>query len=189
MERNFINTKHTPGPWTIKLAVHYDEPTQHAASEFRYFIEKANETVEEASANAALIATAPDLLNSLAWITRCAYVDYPIGKAYFISDSKMRNAIELVKFLTGEPVTASRNITPTSSEAGCIHLINALEQFSAAALKLTSVWHEYEGDKTLEAEYPFKASFDEVAIDIERWVDHSTELLTKAPAENHDNKN
>jgi hypothetical protein len=60
---------------------------------------------------------------------------------------------------------------PTIS-AGQVKLLTALLDFRDAAIKLTQVWDENRTDgEELSKDYPFNNSFDEVVIDIIKWVE------------------
>jgi hypothetical protein len=69
------DVQHTPGPWTIELYGEPDYPTQviHSSDENRVcFMATAGSNGDPAmiEADAKLIAAAPDLLETLAWVRK-----------------------------------------------------------------------------------------------------------------------
>lgn len=73
--------KHTPGPWEVadlphSIVVRTESPnkTRYGASRYAAiggFDRSDPDQLDEALANARLIAAAPDLLESLKWLTAC----------------------------------------------------------------------------------------------------------------------
>lgn len=56
------NTKHTPGPWTSTHDADVQQPTFHIGTPLEPDVARVNDCIEQAEANARLIAAAPELL-------------------------------------------------------------------------------------------------------------------------------
>ena len=92
-------SQHTQGPWTVENNSIYGN-----AGMIRPFIASVEDDHrdEETNANARLIAAAPDLLDALQWITRCASIRGPVGTtAYLISDKRMAEVRAAIAKATG----------------------------------------------------------------------------------------
>jgi hypothetical protein len=85
-----IMNKHTPGPWVIVAETILDEENKELIA----VVHMANfPDAPVAQANARLIAAAPEIYETLKWITRCAKIKGPAGTTgYLISDKVMEQA-------------------------------------------------------------------------------------------------
>ena len=102
-----MTTKHTPGQWSVvehdhAICVQTESPRQTKFGASRYavvggFDRSDPEQLEEARANARLIAAAPDLLEALQWYEAKAV---QMGRAAIDQDSKL--LLELMKEIAVE---------------------------------------------------------------------------------------
>ena len=93
-------SQHTPAPWVLSKA--------HSARVDLINTKKGDAIGEivfadvRNPADARLIAAAPDLLDALQWITRCASIDGSVGTtAYIISDKRMAEVRAAIAKATG----------------------------------------------------------------------------------------
>ena len=77
-----MTTKHTPGPWSVAETRHnYDTVIRGPRGEPIALTLIAGYTKKEGTANSALLAAAPDLLEALKWmVLRTEEGGYPDGK-------------------------------------------------------------------------------------------------------------
>jgi hypothetical protein len=109
MERMVPMTKHTPGPWRVdagcpRQVIWYDGARMRVVATCSDNLGLINGAVEEAMANARLIAAAPELLESLKWAMK--HVENVFALAYRFDHERplleaARNAIAKA---TGEKV-------------------------------------------------------------------------------------
>lgn len=99
-KRFFIGGSYTPGPWDVYINM-TDGLIVRCKEGLDVTLVTCNPEQQDdedmTRANARLIAAAPELLEQLAWFTRCARIETQIGGAYIISDEEMEIARQLIK--------------------------------------------------------------------------------------------
>ena len=98
-------SKYTQGPWHVEIDHATNAPEfirAHIDGEMFDIASVICDETDNAPANARLIAAAPDLLDALQWITRCASIRAPVGTtAYLISDKRMAEVRAAIAKATG----------------------------------------------------------------------------------------
>ena len=106
-----MTTPHTPGPWALSInegwttnpfSVTVRRRGVHQTT-LANIPHRATVSPQEQEANARMIAAAPDLLEALTWVTRCACMPGPAGTTvYAIGDEHMAKARAAIAQATGE---------------------------------------------------------------------------------------
>lgn len=101
------------------------------------------------------------------WMIKCTLNNYCIGLTH--QDGVTLNGKEADFFI-------AKSMTHHA-------IIGHLQQMSDAMNSLTALWdiRKEECDEILTGEYPFENSFDQVAIDVQRWLRHANGHSTSTP--------